>query len=784
MAPTFPTTFLTALEESVTARNGTLEHGEIRFRCPGENHVDEHPSARWNGTKAVWCCDVCGEGGGALDLADRLSIPHPTPRDGEGMAIPNSTTATVQLAHGCTLEQYAETKLFPLDFLRQVGLSTVSYQGMPAVRMPYRTANGDEAAVRFRVALHGSERFRWRTGSKPQLYGQDRLPDARELGYVVVAEGESDCHTLWYHGEPAVGLPGAGLWKEDRDALLFDSFDRIYVVIEPDTGGEVVRKWLDPSSIRERVYLLDLGEHKDPSGLYLSDPDAFHDRWHSALDAAMPWTDLAATEQRTATAEAWQQCEAIAHTPNILDLVADTLAAAGVAGERRTIKLLYLILVSRFLERPVSAAIKGPSSGGKSYTLDRVLRLFPADAFHALSAMSERALAYGEEPLSHRFLVVYEAAGLTGEFASYLMRSLLSEGRVRYETVEKTKDGMKPRLIEREGPTGLLVTTTAVRLHPENETRLLSIPVTDTPHQTREILRALARDTKEELDPSPWIALQIWLTRAEHRVVIPYAMALSELVPPVAVRLRRDFGLLLSLIKSHAILHQASRERDETGHIVATLDDYGAVRVMIADLVAEGVEVTVPPSVRETVEAVRTLLKTPGSEAGNGSLFSAVRDNVERTVSLVAIAQALNLDKSAASRRVKEARERGYLRNLEGKRGQPAKITLGEPLPNDVMVLPELAALAARCSDAGVMAGNTAPSFLIEDTALQRTIANLLALAPDELEAYRAELGSAAADDPNLAHDREALRRAEAVMKKTYASGRSGRLALVPTRPP
>jgi hypothetical protein len=101
--------------------------------------------------------------------------------------------------------------------------------------------------------------------------------------------------------------------------------------------------------------------------------------------------------------------------------------------------------------------------------------------YHALSAMSERALAYSEEPLVHRFLVLYEAAGLRSDFTSYLLRSLLSEGRVRYETVEKTPDGLRSRVIEREGPTGLLVTTTAIGLHPENETRLLSITVTDTP---------------------------------------------------------------------------------------------------------------------------------------------------------------------------------------------------------------------------------------------------------------------------------------------------------------
>ena len=42
----------------------------------------------------------------------------------------------------------------------------------------------------------------------------------------------------------------------------------------------------------------------------------------------------------------------------------------------------------------------------------------------------------------------------------------------------------------------------------------------------------------------------------------------------VAVRLRRDFSVVLSLIKAHAILHQATRERDADGRIVATLADY------------------------------------------------------------------------------------------------------------------------------------------------------------------------------------------------------------------
>ena len=61
--------------------------------------------------------------------------------------------------------------------------------------------------------------------------------------------------------------------------------------------------------------------------------------------------------------------------------------------------------------------------------------------------MSEHALAYDQEPLQHRMLVIYEAAGMAGEMQSYLIRSLLSEGKVRYVTVEKTKAGLNSRLI-------------------------------------------------------------------------------------------------------------------------------------------------------------------------------------------------------------------------------------------------------------------------------------------------------------------------------------------------
>ena len=107
----------------------------------------------------------------------------------------------------CTLEAYAEAKGLPLDFLRSLGLADAKYADAPAVRMPYVDADGHEQAVRFRIALDGEDKFRWKKRSKLCLYGLTRLRSARELGYVVLVEGESCAQTLWLHELPRARHP-------------------------------------------------------------------------------------------------------------------------------------------------------------------------------------------------------------------------------------------------------------------------------------------------------------------------------------------------------------------------------------------------------------------------------------------------------------------------------------------------------------------------------------------------------------------------------------------------
>jgi hypothetical protein len=613
-----------------------------------------------------------------LAMRDLFDMPNDGPRGPTRMAKDPPTDD----GGGLTLKAYAAAKALPIASVKGWGVVETSSVPpyTPCLKVPYHDVDGNVAAVRWRLALTGPGRFKWRKGDSPCLYGLDRLAEIRRRGSVVLVEGESDVHTCWHHHVPALGVPGAKSWQEEWAEHL-DGLETIYVVIEPDTGGTAMRTWLATSRIRDRVRLLSCTPYKDPSEMHLKHPDAFDTVWQLAVDTARPFAAIAAEDAAAREAAAAQACGPLARASQILPLAAAAVGALGVVRERRAVKLLTLAVVSRLLEKPVSVVLKGPSAAGKSFIVEQVLLLFPPSAAYALTAMSEHLLAYDDEPLAHRMFVLYEAAGLRSDFASYLVRSLLSEGRLRYKTVEKTKQGLRPRLIEREGPTGLIVTTTLVRLHPENETRVLSVPVTDTQEQTAAVLKGLAADGRPPVDVATWHALHDWLALGERRVVVPFTKALVGLIPPLAVRLRRDIPQLLALVKAHALLHRATRLRDDAGRIVATLADYGAVRPLVEPLIASGVGATVAVTVRETVEAVATL--GPGE------------------VTVRQVADALELDKSAALRRVQRAINEGYLINREDRRGRPARLELGDSLPEDTPVLPHLRDLRRALREEG-----------------------------------------------------------------------------------
>lgn len=488
-----------------------------------------------------------------------------------------------------------------------------------------------------------------------------------------MVEGESDTHTLWTYGIPALGLPGATTWKPEW--LEYLQGFRVYVWKEP---GQVGEQFLNSIAMSDPdIWIIQPPPNRnDISECHVAGDD-IPVLIEKLRNESIPYKSVLEKQRKDEADKAYKVAKTLLHS-NILAELDQLIGHLGVVGEERNAKLLYLVVTSRLLDQPVSVVVKGPSSGGKSFTAKAILKLFPERAFYALSGMSEHALAYSVEPLNHRMLVVYEAAGLDTKFASYLLRTLLSEGHIRYETVESTNDGLVPRLINRDGPTGVILTTTWVSLHPENETRLLSLNVRDDRHQTKKIMLTLAEQaagsSREELDLSSWHALQTWLDLSGLKgVTIPYAQILAENTIEASIRMRRDFGLVLSLIKTNAILYQCQRDHDKTGNIIATLDDYATVYTLIIDLLSDAAQISVSKIVRETVQAVQNFL----ADKPDGS-----------SMSIRQLADYLQLDKAAASRRAKTAAELGYLTNLEDRKGKPAQFTLAEALPDDKEALP------------------------------------------------------------------------------------------------
>jgi hypothetical protein len=98
-----------------------------------------------------------------------------------------------------------------------------------------------------------------------------------------------------------------------------------------------------------------------------------------------------------------------------------------------------------------------------------------------------------------------------------------------------------------------------------------------------------------------------------------------------------------------------------------------------------------PP--REVLRRVARLHAMMGSTNGkNAETRNAVAGllGAGRTEVMQAdIQKALKLDKSVVSRRVAAAMDAGVLRNLEDRKGRPARLVLGDTLPEEIELLPK-----------------------------------------------------------------------------------------------
>lgn len=271
--------------------NNQRNHYSMACPLPWHNdaeHLDHSGSFSVHVDRKVFYCHGCGEGGGSSKLYKLLT------GQGEHSPIPQppkvKTTKGKERVplQGITLSQLAEAKGHDRDYVASdLGWKGSSWYGTSAVEIPYYGQSDQVLATRYRVGLTG-DRFRWKQGSTPQLYGLQKLTWIKEARQVIIVEGETDYATLDYAGFPVLAVPGASTWNPNN---RWDHYIRgleVFLWQEPDHGGDTLLSKLLADKITIRVITPPEGGAKDATELraQLGDSELFRTTMETLMDRA------------------------------------------------------------------------------------------------------------------------------------------------------------------------------------------------------------------------------------------------------------------------------------------------------------------------------------------------------------------------------------------------------------------------------------------------------------------------------------------------------------------
>jgi hypothetical protein len=342
-----------------------------------------------------------------------------------------------------------------------------------------------------------------------------------------------------------------------------------------------------------------------------------------------------AREERAAEAEAlWAQVRPLATDPKLIDHLLDYIRAQGVVAEEGGSIGIFLTLVSRLGFKPLCLLRRGAAASGKNYLVEIQLRLLSSTAYVQVSGGSPRSLPYyggadDRTALSHKVIYVPEAASLaakgqTEDPSALMLRTLISEGRLVYQTVVTNEDGPPTTLeIVKDGPIASIVTSARDNIEHELLTRLVMADTDESRAQTTAVMASVLAQHAAGAKPTPvydieaWKAYHRWLDlTGPYRVVVPYARSIlaGYAGMQLPLRARRDVSALIAAISASAIAHKAQRIEDGEGRIAATLDDYQLAYRALACGLSALYKPTASAGVVALVQALEAMLGSARAE--------------------------------------------------------------------------------------------------------------------------------------------------------------------------
>jgi hypothetical protein len=380
-----------------------------------------------------------------------------------------------------------------------------------------------------------------------------------------------------------------------------------------------------------------------------------------------------------------QEAEAMLADSHLIQRIIDDVDALGVAGERELTATIYLIGISRLLDRPLSAIVQGPSSSGKSYMIEKVASLFPPEAVIHATQMTPQALFHMKPgSLSHRFVVAGERSRIEDDEraeATRALREMISSGKLSKLMPTKVGGLIETVQIKQDGPIAYVESTTLARVFDEDANRSLLLHTDERPEQTRRIVNTLANafsgaHSGVPIDRIIQVHYALQRLLRQQAVVIPFAERIGELFTGVKVEVRRAFPHLMRMIQAITLLHQRQRETDDDGRLVAIAEDYQLARHLLARPMAKLLGEGISDPARRFYERLETWVDT------------------EATFTTAEVKKHESNCKSSVYGWLQELHDAGVVELIEERRGsRPAKWRLTGHPPDDSAnaVLPTVA---------------------------------------------------------------------------------------------
>ena len=134
-------------------------------------------------------------------------------------------------------------------------------------------------------------------------------------------------------------------------------------------------------------------------------------------------------------------CKDFLSQPNLIERLDEYIKNAGVVGEERTRKLIFIIASTYKMSDPLHALIQGSSGSGKSYLINVIGQCLPPEDVMSMTRVTSKSFYhYNKDELMDKLMLIQDFDGLDEE-AQYAFRELQSAGNISSSTTYKDRSG-------------------------------------------------------------------------------------------------------------------------------------------------------------------------------------------------------------------------------------------------------------------------------------------------------------------------------------------------------